>query len=717
MIEGKKVAVSDRERNTLNRRFGCPVRYCLSYKQVCRGDPDSKRHFVGRWKNDTHEGHALPVNCLSLPGHRQRFPAFQQARGLAMKYRFASIKYSTIQKLLNEDMVGVSLKQKEYYNLKRHQPFDARDDESAAALLQALTDEGFRWRTFVRDTVDELDSSKIVSRKLIQIVFWHPEACILARRFCAGHLLEVDATFNTNNLRMPLMTSLGITNEGKGFPVAFSYCPGETAEAYVNFLTVVKEDIISESVAEIAVILADMSSGIISAVDTYKILSPYQQLQFCSWHAVEAIKARVRKGGYTSNELSVVDDLVWKYIQAETLAELDLSRTALSDFLRPGEQEYLAHTWRSKEARTVRCHTNLLRNLGRNSTQSLESFHNVVHQVTHGQLALHKSAHALAIKLKEIYAQRQEDEDTAWTKKATGLNTSAFQELRGHISILAIQLIETELISIAETEDEKDKADNTPCSCTNNMRYSLPCKHQLSRLPPGTAIPLALVHPRWWLHGPPAPLNWQPSWGKKPLILSPKKADSYSRWREIWEEREKFSGDSEGQARFDRQIALAASNLKAAAEYHRTLEALPLGKPDKVPKKTWTRTKPTQNARALTANECRAKLQQRVDTAQAQQARDALILQQRQEEEQHTPQVHEQATVQVPSTPTPPPPPPPPIQPAPRPPTPPPEPPSFELPLSTAPPALEGPKTKRTRGKTLDFVALSGNKRTRGGRH
>ena len=300
-IEGETQVVSDRQRDTLNRRLGCPVKYYLSFRK-------RENRFQGKWRVSTHLNHAVPMNPFSLAPHRQSLPVVQQLKGLAQKYRLASLTYSEAIKLLREDALGVRLKEKEYYNLARNQPLNQADPDSAVALLRALQDEGFHYRTMISEEFDEQVPSKIVSRRLVQIVFWHPEARYLARRFVADHLLIVDATFNTNNLRMPLITSLGITNEGRALPIAFSYCPGESAESYLMFLRVVREDILEDDVPPPKVTLADMSPGIISAVKNGALLSG-QSLQFCNWHAVQAILTRVRKGGYTSDEMEVVRDL------------------------------------------------------------------------------------------------------------------------------------------------------------------------------------------------------------------------------------------------------------------------------------------------------------------------------------------------------------------------------------------------------------------------
>jgi hypothetical protein len=72
--------------------------------------------------------------------------------------------------------------------------------------------------------------------------------------------------------------------------------------------------------------------------------------------------------------------------------------------------------------------------------------------------------------------------------------------------------------------------------------------------------------------------------------------------------------------------------MKRIAQGHRDLESLPLGNPDVIKKKTWSRpvlkTKPTRDARILTANEALDK-QERVIQIQASRiATDAEIIQQ-----------------------------------------------------------------------------------------
>ena len=131
------------------------------------------------------------------------------------------------------------------------------------ALLKALDDARFMFETFEK-VVYKGDTA--ISRKLVQIVFWLLDEVDLICRFCSGHLIEADATFRTNDKRMPLITSVELTNENEQFAMAFSYYLGETAMSYSNFFSVLNSEIFTDSIPSPKVALIDDSTSIRSAV-------------------------------------------------------------------------------------------------------------------------------------------------------------------------------------------------------------------------------------------------------------------------------------------------------------------------------------------------------------------------------------------------------------------------------------------------------------------
>ena len=108
----------------------------------------------------------------------------------------------------------MTISQETFYNLLRRQPGDSSNPSTIDGLLAALHESDFVYRT---RTKDELKGDRVVTRKLVQIVFFMKDAIRFGQRFIAGKVLIVDGTFNTNKLRMPLPAGVGITNSNKTF--------------------------------------------------------------------------------------------------------------------------------------------------------------------------------------------------------------------------------------------------------------------------------------------------------------------------------------------------------------------------------------------------------------------------------------------------------------------------------------------------------------------
>jgi hypothetical protein len=109
----------------------------------------------------------------------------------------------------------MTISQKTFYNLLRRQPGDSNNPSTINGLLAALDESEFVYRTRIKD---ELKEDRMVSRQLVQIVFFIKDVIRFGQRFIAGKVLIVDGTFNTNKLRMPLLVGVGVINFGKTFP-------------------------------------------------------------------------------------------------------------------------------------------------------------------------------------------------------------------------------------------------------------------------------------------------------------------------------------------------------------------------------------------------------------------------------------------------------------------------------------------------------------------
>jgi hypothetical protein len=454
--EGK--VVSDRQRDTMIKaKKDCEFEYLLSHKPVSRGSKD--KEYIGTLKCLNHT-HPLHLNPFSFKVHEKSTVEYQALVAQARKYRIGKRSYAESQELLEQELLGMTISQKTYYNLLRKKPGDSSDPGTIDGLLAVLNEASF---TFRCRTKDEMEGDRVIKRKLIQIVFFHKEAIRFGQRFIAGKVLVVDGTCNTNKLRMPLLIGVGITNSNKTFPLAYSYCPGETAESYDFFFEILGEEVFFDDILDPAVVMGDQAAGLIKAVDVLDSI-PNGVLQFCNWHAVEAMRAKFNKAGYTTEdidgytegqapdevEIPGLTDLSWAYIKSDTLEELDTNRAALVAALRPKEKGYIIDTWFPKEKRVIFCYTKLLNNLGCVATQRSESYHPSIKKVTNGQLSLEDAVAAISNKTLAIYKQLSMDEDRALIDADLALDTSAFKYLINAVSIIAIRLIETEWITLHE---------------------------------------------------------------------------------------------------------------------------------------------------------------------------------------------------------------------------------------------------------------------------
>jgi hypothetical protein len=124
---------------------------------------------------------------------------------------------------------GQSLKidRNSYYNLARRSAMDL-STEGLLALVTVLERDNWTYRTYWEFVRDDL---KVVTKQVLKAVFFTNDTLIKqARRFCPDWMIQVDGTFNTNKIRMPLIDCLGVNNTGKSFIFAFCFVTSESSE-------------------------------------------------------------------------------------------------------------------------------------------------------------------------------------------------------------------------------------------------------------------------------------------------------------------------------------------------------------------------------------------------------------------------------------------------------------------------------------------------------
>lgn len=612
---------SNRKRDTTNQKAGCEWRVYLSYK-----DWPHRGTGIKKWQLTVqdlqHQAHELLDNPLSLPSHRNRLDEVKQLKQLAVTHRLAVIPYKESRRVLEAEGFGVVLTSQEYYNTVRKAPFDKTDPKSLVGLLQALNEAGFIYQSRLRDAISNDDSE--ISRTLEQIWFSHPELIQTSKRFVSDALLVIDGTFNTNNLRMPLLVAVGVLNSGRTFPVAFSFTRSESSQSYEFFLESFKHYCCSnenqglEEAGAVpavgpAVVLGDWTGGIAAAVPK---VFPQAKVQGCDWHAVEAMKARFRQSkGYSAQEIDGyqlqdgsraegLTGLCWKWVKSVDTEQLRLNETALLAALQPSEKDYFKY-WQSREQRVVYAHTRFNANMGSTSSQRGESYHPVIREVTNSQLPLSMAVQRLVDTVKLIIRSIAGDESEALRRRLTLSQSPLYQQLQFKVSLLAIRLLGQELAEVEQLV--RSAKELGPCNCETLYRYRISCKHTLRQFYlSGDPLPRSLFHPRWWVNGPAIySSNWQPTWPDSGAIPQPiSMSSTTSQVADIYSKLQPTE-----KVRFDQQMTLLRQTTSERAlqigQDLLALQDVPVRLPDPIPRRRFIQKKThgKADARALTAAE------------------------------------------------------------------------------------------------------------------
>jgi hypothetical protein len=178
-------------------------------------------------KYDIHSGHKLVNDPFLFPAHLKQSEEFLKALRQAKKHREVVLPYSDSRRLIDAKDLGVIVSARDYYNSVRKEMPDKSKPKTIVALLRMLEENNFIYRTRVIMKKNEVDTT----RKLIQLFWAHRKQLDAAQRFIARWLIVINGTFNTNELKLPLLMIMSIFNTNKTFPVAFSFCPSESAES------------------------------------------------------------------------------------------------------------------------------------------------------------------------------------------------------------------------------------------------------------------------------------------------------------------------------------------------------------------------------------------------------------------------------------------------------------------------------------------------------
>ena len=328
--------------------------------------------------------------------------------------------------------LNLELDRKTYYNLARLKAM-SYDGDGLKALVTCLEQDGWIYRTLWLTQRDK-DTKEVIAQVLDAVFFTLPGLITFARRFCPDWMIQVDGTFKTNAIKMPLIDMIGVTNTGSTFPFGFCFVMSESSKAW-RFTFHCVENVVFQGLPKPRVVIADQGLGLRSCWDS---VWPDSILQFCEWHAAQNIKQRLAEKKYLKKDREEIMGLVWKYIWSTTPASLEANRNEMKSRLATSEVTYIDTNWVVKEAQVIRLWTETFPNLDCYSTQRNESIHPIVKTLLNPQLRLDQAVLRLFEEMTRFIHRLKEEEMLDQIKPRRILDAFTFYNIRGHVASWAL---------------------------------------------------------------------------------------------------------------------------------------------------------------------------------------------------------------------------------------------------------------------------------------
>lgn len=129
--------------------------------------------------------------------------------------------------------------------------------------MDTLEAKGFHVRCHKKYHLEE----NVRQKQVIEAFFFCSlEQISMIRRFVSGFVMQTEATFNTNELNIPLSILLGVTNTLASFLVAYCFMSSEYADAFIFIHACCEEIFFWDNCLGPEVIVEDFSLGLSTAM-------------------------------------------------------------------------------------------------------------------------------------------------------------------------------------------------------------------------------------------------------------------------------------------------------------------------------------------------------------------------------------------------------------------------------------------------------------------
>src|SRR5450755_5102233 len=104
--------------------------------------------------------------------------------------------------------------------------------------------------------------------------------------------MEANAIFRINNLKLLLISVVGITSTERSFPGCLSFSRFDNKDTYNFLFDFINARVFGDVVPPPRIIIADQGKSLIAS---YAKKFPGMQLQYCEWYAAKNIRAAITR--------------------------------------------------------------------------------------------------------------------------------------------------------------------------------------------------------------------------------------------------------------------------------------------------------------------------------------------------------------------------------------------------------------------------------------
>ncbi|CAL5374942.1 unnamed protein product [Camellia sinensis] len=410
-----------------------------------------------------------------LEGHSYAGRLLEEKTSVDMSKSMVSPKEILVT-LKQRDALNVTT-MKTIYNIHHKQKVVEMDGSSQ---MQQLLGELEKYNYIERHRCEEKNMT-------ITDLFWaHSVSLDFLRSFPL--VLIKDCIHKTNRYGLPLLEIIGVTSTNMSFFVAFAYIQFEHVDNYIWVLNTLRS--LMNDIALPELIVTDKKLALMNAID--RVLTTSRHF-LCRWQISRNILTKCKKMFETRDKrekfINSWNFLVLSSIEGEYNEHL---ATMLKEFCTyPEAINYVIQTWLNPyKEKFVTVWTDSCMHCG-NVTSDRTC--KLKRQLCSGQVDFECSW----TKIYNLLELQHTDIKASFEKSLTVVQhqfrPSHFRELRGNISIIAL-----EIVLVESKRAEFTGIDSSACGCVIRHTHGLPCAHEIANyIRQGRPIPIYSIHSHW----------------------------------------------------------------------------------------------------------------------------------------------------------------------------------------------------------------------------